>query len=309
MLQPEILIISNKFDFSTDLIANRLYSIGANYLRLNRDQFGEYKIDFDPIEVRMSVVMAGQQFLFTETSLKSIFFRAPTFLREIFSDQFNEDEQLSITQWAAFLRALIVFENVNWINNPVDTYRAEIKALQLKVARQSGFAVPQTKITNITNKGHGKLVAIKSIDTAIISTEKKEAFVYTKILKDSDLDNAHYNAPMFIQEAILPKKDIRVTVVGDELLAIQILGEKGIDGDWRKYEQKITYETLELPEAVKKCCFKLMAALNLSFAGIDLVLSHDRYYFIEVNPTGEWAWLQKNTGYQIDDMILKALMA
>lgn len=46
---PKILIISNKYDFSTDLITARLHSQNESYLRLNRDQLGEYKINFDPV--------------------------------------------------------------------------------------------------------------------------------------------------------------------------------------------------------------------------------------------------------------------
>jgi hypothetical protein len=309
MLEPEVLIISNKFDFSSDLIANRLYTSGASYIRLNRDQFAEYKINLDPVNAIMSVEIAGQQFLLTETSLKSIFFRAPTFLREIFSEQYTEEQQLGITQWAAFLRALTVFEKVRWVNNPVDTYRAEIKALQLRIARQSGFLVPDTKITNITSKGNGSMVAIKSIDTAIVSSGEQEAFVYTKILSDDTLESTHYEAPMFIQEALVPKIDIRVTVIGKELVAIQILGENGIDEDWRKYQQPVRYEVFDLPDDIRQRCLKLTSKMNLNFGGIDLVLHNGDYYFIEINPTGEWAWLQKNTGYKIDDMIVKILTA
>jgi glutathione synthase/RimK-type ligase-like ATP-grasp enzyme len=31
--------------------------------------------------------------------------------------------------------------------------------------------------------------------------------------------------------------------------------------------------------------------LGLTYAAIDLALSNGEYWFIEVNPTGEWGWL------------------
>ena len=50
-----------------------------------------------------------------------------------------------------------------------------------------------------------------------------------------------------------------------------------------------------------------MKNLNLSFGGVDLAFSKGKYYFIEVNPTGEWGWLVKTTGYEIDKEIVNWL--
>lgn len=307
MTEPECLIISNKFDFSTDLITDLLHKKGVRYLRLNRDQFSEYEIKLDPAGATMTVKIVGIEYSLSESTLKSVYYRAPTFLREIFSKQFTPDQQLSITQWAAFIRALSVFENANWVNYPSHTYKAEIKALQLKYAKAVGFNVPESEITNVTTKGNGSLIAVKSIDSAIVFTDGKEAFVYTRIFRDDQLDDNTFDAPMFIQEALVPKMDIRVTVVGENLVAIGILGEAGIAGDWRTYEHNIKYEVVTLPVDIKEKCFHFMKLFNLKFGGIDLILHNDKYYFIEINPTGEWSWLQKNTGVGIDEMIVKEL--
>ena len=304
---PEVLIISNKFDFSTDLIAHRLKLNGASFLRLNRDQLGEYRIDFEPTGPSLQVEMSGHIFLFTETTLKSIYFRAPTFLREVFSDKLSEEEQLFTSQWAAFIRALTVFENVRWVNNPADTYKAEIKALQLKTAKALSFQVPDTLITNHTRPRLDKVFAIKSIDSAIVSVGEKEAFVYTNIVKGADLEEQLYSSPFFVQQALTPKTDIRVTVIGDRVIPIKILGESGIAEDWRKYEKAIRYEVFELPEDIRDACLRFARHFNLLFAAIDLIWFEGAYYFIEVNPTGEWAWLQKNTNVPIDEYIVAIL--
>lgn len=306
-LHPRILIISNKFDFSTDLITYQLHLQGISYLRLNRDQLGEYQINFNPIAPELRVVIADDEYVFDETTLQSVYFRAPTFLREIFSDSFSEQEQLFITQWAAFIRALIVFENVNWVNHPADTYKAEIKALQLRYAYLSGFKVPETNITNQTAKTAGKIFAIKSIDAAIVSKGEKEAFVYTDIVDGATLEDFRYDSPFFVQQALTPKLDLRVTVVGSELVAIAIKGDRQIAEDWRKFDGKITYQVYDLPQEIKQKCFHFSNKLNLKFAAIDLILHNSEYYFIEVNPTGEWSWLQKNTGLPLDKLIIKAL--
>lgn len=51
----------------------------------------------------------------------------------------------------------------------------------------------------------------------------------------------------------------------------------------------------------------LLKSLGLRFGGIDLAVSDGEYYFLEVNPTGEWAWLVDATALPIDEAIAGAL--
>ncbi len=50
-----------------------------------------------------------------------------------------------------------------------------------------------------------------------------------------------------------------------------------------------------------------MSELGLSFGAIDLIESNNGYYFIEVNPTGEWAWLVENAGLKIYEGVVDYL--
>ena len=34
-----------------------------------------------------------------------------------------------------------------------------------------------------------------------------------------------------------------------------------------------------------------MKSLRLNFGAIDLIKQDNKYFFIEINPTGEWGWL------------------
>lgn len=309
MIHPNILIISSLYDFSTDLVCAELNALGACYLRVNRDEFKTYDIVLDPIRAELFIDIKGVKFQIEETSLKTIYYRAPTFLREIFVSDITEEEQLEQTQWAAFLRSLIVFNKATWYNNPSDTYKAEIKSYQLNIASKIGFLVPDTIITNYVNSTNYeyKKAAIKSIDTALVSSKGEEGFVYTNIYPVEELTNAHYTSPFFIQEALLPKIDIRVTVVKDYVIGIDIRGHELLDEDWRKYKYHLTYNLISLPKEIESKCIRLLEELNLNFGAIDLVLVDDRYYFIEINPTGEWSWLQQSTGYKFDALIAEHL--
>jgi len=307
MKYPEVLLISNRFDFSTDFIAVELANQGINYIRINRDELKDYSIEFDPIKPELKAEYNDYSFTISNKFLKSVYYRAPTFLRDIFQEGLSEEEQLIRTQWAAFVRSLCVFENVKWLNNPTDIYKAEIKPYQLFIANKLGIKIPQTMVSNVTLNSDFEFQAIKSIDTAIVSNGDNEGFVYTEIYKKNELDEVKYTSPFFIQQGLVPKIDIRVTVIENDVIAIKITSDKKIDEDWRRFKDELTYTIFELPKAVHDFCINYTKKLNLNFGAIDLVIHNNEYYFIEINPTGEWSWLQKNTEYRFDKLIVKSL--
>ncbi len=307
MKYPEVLLISNRFDFSTDFIAVELANQNINFIRINRDELKDYSIEFDPIKPELKATYNDYSFTISTEYLKSIYYRAPTFLRDIVQESLSEEEQLIRTQWAAFVRSLCVFENIKWLNNPTDIYKAEIKPYQLFVANKLGIKIPKTIVSNITLNSSFEYQAIKSIDTAIVSDGANEGFVYTEIYKKDELEEVKYTSPFFIQQGLVPKIDIRVTVVENDVVAIKITANKEIDEDWRRYKDELTYSIFKLPKEIHDFCINYTKKLNLNFGAIDLVLHNNEYYFIEINPTGEWSWLQKNTGCNFDKLIVKSL--
>jgi glutathione synthase/RimK-type ligase-like ATP-grasp enzyme len=225
---------------------------------------------------------------------------------------YSVQEQLYRSQWSAFIRNLIVFENAKWINNPVSIYKAENKMLQLQVAQQSGLLIPKTFVGNthpigINPEAH---YIVKSIDTALFYDQAQEMFTYSSMLSGEELMSAELSsAPVMIQECIQNKLDIRVTVIGELQFAVSITKEgKLIDGDWRRTQKDhLLYEPMDLPQPIFDSIKKLMKSLNLSFGGVDLVLSNGVYRFIEVNPTGEWGWLVSMAKLPIDIAIAEEL--
>ena len=51
-----------------------------------------------------------------------------------------------------------------------------------------------------------------------------------------------------------------------------------------------------------------MNDLGLTFGGVDLIFANNKYYFIEVNPTGEWGWLKSVAKLPIDKAIVKSMI-
>jgi glutathione synthase/RimK-type ligase-like ATP-grasp enzyme len=299
-MRPDVLILSNLYDFSTDAVCLQLDRKGVKYLRLNREQFPDCRMTLVPQDSTMTVRRSDRTYHVGE-DLKAVWFRQPVFLRNTPSDPLPVSAQLERSQWAAFLRSLSVFDRAAWMNFPANTYLAESKPFQLYAASQCGFAIPSTLASNDAQEVHGHFpdsAIIKSLDTVLLREGEDCLFTYTTVNKTSEItDSSAHSAPFLAQELLEEKTDIRVTLVGDSLFATKILSKgRGIEGDWRILPRDVLeYEEVELPADVHRSCHAVAKSLGLSFAAIDLIETPTNTYFIEVNPTGEWGWLNDAT--------------
>ncbi|EBP4526351.1 RimK-like protein, partial [Salmonella enterica subsp. enterica serovar Westminster] len=304
-----VLILSSMYDFSTDLVVQRLENNGDNFIRINKEQLSDYEIFLDPIN---TILRVKGEYVDVETSnVKSVWFRQPVFLRNTPGRSIDINEQLSLSQWNAFLRGLMVFDKAYWMNWPQATYAAESKPYQLMIAKKIGFSVPQTIISN--SLGFEKLPStkfiIKSMDTVLLKENDDCYFTYTSKANPADftLDKTK-QAPITFQEYIEDKLDIRVTIVGSKVYAVAIKSNgNAISDDWRTLKKEdLEYVDIELPVRIKKLCIEYVKLLGLNYGAIDFIKTKDEYIFIEINPTGEWGWLS-NVKRQIDYDIAKKL--
>lgn len=313
MNEVKYLILSDAQDFATDYVAIELEERSVDYLRLDRDLLHEYKVAWNIESGALFINKAGTKYQITSESLVSVYYRAPTYLRETFVRRKTVEDQVKQSQWMSFYRNLSFFDKALWMNKPSSTFKAENKILQLKVAKEVGFKIPKTIVSNSSDyiESLGKNLIVKSLDTAIFDFGEQEAFVYTMPLTSEELKQEELSlAPVIIQNNLSPKIDYRVTVVGREIFPVQILKSgKGVDGDWRLEKENVEYIPTELPEKICGMCRALLSILDLNFGAIDLALYDNEYFFIEVNPTGEWAWLVDAAGMKIYKSIANFLIA
>ena len=304
------LIISNSMDFTTDYVCHELNYRNSNYLRINRDNFSNYQICFDISNKNLEILIDDQKYSINDNNLESIYFRAPVFLRDS-NQNYNLNKQLYRSQWSSFIRNLMVFKNVRWINNPAKTYIAENKIIQLITAKNLGFKIPKTKITNSNNYSlDEKEFIIKSLDTAILKNNKEEAFVYSNIISNEEFKNSNVKqAPVIIQELINPKVDLRVTVIGEKIYAAIIKNKNfNIKDDWRKQKDDLKFIPFKLPKEIEIKCIELLKYFKLNFGAIDFAINNNEFYFLEINPTGEWAWLVESSGFKIYEDIVNIMV-
>lgn len=299
-----ILILTNQLDISADYVVRILRNNKMDFLRLNTETLPKKTIttEFEPFTYRLS---DGSREMNLADEVRSIWLRRPA---KPFENQLEKPSlpepviRYVEDQWRTYVEGLSSIEGIFWINNPHHNRKAENKIRQLRLATQVGLKIPRTCITSDKNEAsqfydqcNGKIVA-KALDTPLIEYPDKDYFIFTnKIESLEGISEEEFSiCPTILQEMILPKLDYRVTIVGDQCFPVKIAyPEASSQVDWRMNKDNVVFEESELPKAVLDGCLELVNRLGLVFGAIDLVQSNDQYYFLEINPNGEWGWLQK----------------
>lgn len=312
---PPILLVSSSLDFATDYIVAVLRRRGAPYYRADLDLLAEDQISLDPVAPELQIASGNRVACFTNTTLRAVLYRAPTHLRESSGGRHSGIDLLQRHQWAAFARSLAVFDRASWVNHPHAVYAAECKPLQLLAAHRCGFITPSTVVTNAIPRPASALwddtrtAALKALDSFLVRIGGQDAFLYTRRVAAEALEQESFaQMPAILQHWLENKVDVRVTVVGSRCYPASITYDaKGLDGDWRTEKHRVEFKKYILPPDVANRCIELVRSLKLRFAAIDLACVDSTYYFLEVNPTGEWAWLLDPTGMRIDEAIADLL--
>ncbi|HUS89128.1 MAG TPA: hypothetical protein VMW91_07130, partial [Desulfosporosinus sp.] len=94
MNEVEILVISNTLDFTTDYVCLELHKRNAKYLRINRDTFQKYEIVLDVLKCSMTIALDDERYLLDQNTLRSVYYRAPIYLRDIYKPKLSAEKQL-----------------------------------------------------------------------------------------------------------------------------------------------------------------------------------------------------------------------
>lgn len=302
-----ILIITHKEDFTADFMIHKLNQRSVPYKRLNcEDLFtSDYKIQFDPA---FSYQILG------EDQFRSVWFRR-TRLPEI--KGLTKAEQFYLLgETDSFFNNLFSSLPANWVSAPESVYRAENKMLQLKVASGIGFQIPKTLVTNSRTalqtfyEDCRKKIIVKPLSQSRINYPVQQAYIFTNPVTPEVMSNLEqYDlTPCIYQEQVDKDYELRITVVGGDIFPAAVYSQTDEEtrNDWRR--KQLFFHRTSIPEAIEEQCIQLLKHLNLQFGAIDMIKTPaGEYVFLEINPNGQWAWIETQTGLPIADAIIEQL--
>ena len=120
-----------------------------------------------------------------------------------------------------------------------------------------------------------------------------------------------YLAPVIFQEYVPAVRDIRVTIVGPKTFATAICPPAGgYDVDYRMDIDGARFEAIDLPAPTTRKLKAMMKRMGLVYGAVDLRRTpDDTYVFLEVNPAGEWRFVEEKTGQPITAAMAQLLVA
>lgn len=211
-------------------------------------------------------------------------------------------------EWRSTLGSLEAFTpGAMWVNpRPADLVARE-KPVQLKMARQVGLTVPATRVSNdpdVVDRfvGTGTDAIYKPVTWY---ADIPDRFVFTSQV---DLDRVRSGAdeirvaPGIFQRRVPKAYELRVTIVGETVFSTRIDSQAtpGAELDWRRRQHRLGYAPQVLPDDVSDRLLSLHRALGLVFGAYDLIVTPEgEHVFLEVNPSGQWLWLELRTGAPI----------
>ncbi len=226
----------------------------------------------------------------------------------------RQDHQIfAVNETHEALRGLWHALDVFWINDPGRDEVAHRKVLQLRVAQEVGLEIPSTLVTNDVAAarsyidGHGYRNVICKAFSATEQQWRETRLVGEQEL--AQLDNVRY-APVIFQEYVPAVVDLRVTVVGREIFPAAIHSQESeYPVDFRMDMGNTRIEADDLPEDVSGKLLELMARLGIVYGAIDLRRTPDgRHVFLEVNPAGQWLFVEVATGQPIAAAVARELL-
>jgi glutathione synthase/RimK-type ligase-like ATP-grasp enzyme len=308
-----VLILTRSFDPEADLVSIKLLSRGIDCMSLNIEDIPrriliKYSIkqnndDSAELEINNETL---------DTSKISV-----AWLRhfDITGINFGMDEPartFSSQQWEDALNTLLRKLNCKWINSPSSVSQASDRRKQLSAARASGFDIPSTIITNDAHTArefyhsHNGNIVLKALHGHAIELGGKMYCMYTRSVTEQDLPRLSdlIYAPCILQEKLQKKSEMRVTVVGDQVFAATLnfrSNSKKYDDIHRCSTADISIKAhTKLRPLIIERCIQLIKSLGLKYGAIDFVVDNsDNLVFLEINPSGDWYWIEQKTALPI----------
>ena len=312
----KVLVITNKQDLTSDFIVKELKEREIDFYRFNTEELS--KTCSVTLDIENDKYVLFDKILNKLKLFSSVYFRRPE-IPVFDSTDLNIGEiQFLKNEFIYTLEGIYkVLRNAYWVSPLFSIREAENKIYQLEIAKSIGFKIPNSIVTNsfsdsteFYDKTNGECI-IKPIKSGLIEDKGSSKVIFTNVLPTRPTSKTQIEfSPNFFQNLIKKKCDVRVTMVGNTTFTTHIHSQDDFETktDWRRGENSLRHTRVELPDSIKNKCITLLKALSLRFGAIDFVLDDtNEYTFLEVNPNGQWAWIEKQTGHKISKEIVNLL--
>lgn len=302
---PVLFIYTNSFDLSADVLIQRLGNSAV--FRFNLDLWDDYRIEID--RHRIAVTNPSGRTVEAQDIVKFLW-RKPLTNQKLYPDRtfpqerVFEEEELAYAMrdvWNAMYcsgRAVLI--------DPLSDVTAG-KLIQAQIAERY-FPVPDWTVVSgaSVRAGAGRQQVAKSLTS--LRTGNRSVLFTTSVAAEQ----LSPSSPWFLQAYVPAELDVTVVAIRDVLFAFALARGEFPAGviDWRRARMltpEQNWVAHRLPPEVASGIRQFMGDMSLHYGRLDFLVAEGTYYFLEVNPNGEWGWLDPSGDAGIVDALVSEL--
>ncbi len=313
-----VLILSDAFDTHADVVVEELKEKNIDYFRFNLD-VESLKYTHISFLNNIWVIRDKMGVIYKSTDISCVWCRRP-FVELTLQENSDTSVDFKIwkNEWNKTLLGLYnSIKDLPWLNPLRKAYKGENKYLQMEIANEIGFNMPETLVTNDLNLINDFFEAHKKVLFKLMSQElydlgnNEYKGLYTNIVSKEDFNdfsNEEEN-PIVLQAYIDKGFEVRYTVIGDAHFVCKIESQKSdrAKEDWRRYDIAHTpHYKIDPPADIKLKVGEFMRRMQLEYGALDFIVTPDnQWYFLEINCMGQFLWIEQLTGMPISKEIVK----
>ncbi|MEW2301257.1 ATP-grasp ribosomal peptide maturase [Streptomyces sp. NPDC006655] len=302
-----VLILTSDEDVTADMVVLRLHEASVPVVRL------------DPADLTSGVALSGEYVqgvsrghlsvngrLVSVDGLRSIWVRRPG----VAASRAAQPSAWLSEESAQALYGMLRGTGARWMNHPDAARQARHKPWQLRLAQRSGLAVPATLITTFPQAAREFAARFPDLVVKPVSgahpQEPPRAVPTSRVAPDTDFSAVAFG-PTLLQRRVAKRADIRLTVVGERLLAARKPVHPDAhpdDVDVRFAPSVSPWQEAEVPLRVAEAVHTYMKDAGLAYGAFDFAEDADGiWWFLECNQSGQFGFVEMDTGQPIAESI------
>jgi glutathione synthase/RimK-type ligase-like ATP-grasp enzyme len=301
-----VLIITNDHDEHADAVIRELTKRNVSVFRLHPEDFPHAcSVSIEIQDGRIQGELRNTDHRVAFDDISAAWFRRS---RNLFEGRISHtSEKLDNyvrAQSTATLIAVCASLDTLWVSHPFKLRRGEVKALQLAEASKAGLKTPHTLISNDVTQATAFVDALGDTECAIkplmavgVTDDQGYRLPLTTTLPPGHSLESVALAPTMFQPYVDKAFELRCVVIGDRIFCAKMDSQAHENSrlDWRGGNPE--HEIFALPEQVQASIRRLMDSFGLNFASLDMIVTPEGdFVFLELNPNGQWLWLELELG-------------
>ncbi|MFI9173702.1 ATP-grasp ribosomal peptide maturase [Streptomyces lincolnensis] len=298
-----VLILTSEEDVTADMVVVHLNASGVPVVRLDpADLPGAVALSGEYVHGAFRGHLSAAGRLVSIGGLRSIWVRRPgaaAARAATPSDWLTEEASQA-------LYGMLRGSAARWMNHPDAARRARHKPWQLHLAQRCGLPVPATLITTFPQAARAFAERYPDLVVKPVSGTHPQdpplAVPTSRVDPDTDF-SAVAHGPTLLQRRVAKRADIRLTAVGDRMLAARKATDD--DADPREIDVRFApgtapWRPVEVPTCVAAGVQAYLRDAELAYGAFDFAEEADgTWWFLECNQSGQFGFVEVDTGQPI----------